>query len=142
MSKLTQHTFRRNRFKYKTQNLFLVHKISNDDEVYLRRGITIERVISEYIPLTKLKCGDHLGSYCVFCDTKSNKVFRISKKKKVFKCFNCGASGDFISFIMEYNKIPFTHAVFMLWYRYIKDKEISLITRSRYRAEESDDFPF
>jgi DNA primase len=83
------------------------------DEVInqIKEKIEITHLIGEYIPLKK--AGKNHVANCPFHkdDTPS---FYVSPSLNMFHCFGCGKSGDIITFVMEFEKVPFTEAVRIL----------------------------
>lgn len=60
-------------------------------------------VIGEFIPLRK--SGSDFVGRCPFCKemTQNDRHFRVSDRKGVYKCFECGAGGaGSISFLMRW----------------------------------------
>jgi twinkle protein len=74
----------------------------------IRDTVRIEDVISEFVNLKK--SGTNYESCCPFHDEKTPS-FKVSPAKGVYKCFGCGVTGNSISFVMDYLKIPFYEAV-------------------------------
>ncbi|MBN1694638.1 DNA primase [candidate division WOR-3 bacterium] len=83
------------------------------DEVInqIKEKIEITHLIGDYLPLKK--AGKNYVANCPFHkdDTPS---FHVSPALNIFHCFGCGKSGDVISFVMEFEKVPFTEAVRIL----------------------------
>jgi len=77
----------------------------------IKERIEISTLIGEYLPLKK--AGKNYVSNCPFHkdDTPS---FYVSPDLNIFHCFGCGKSGDVITFIMEFEKVPFTEALRIL----------------------------
>ncbi len=71
----------------------------------------IVEVISEYIPLKK--AGKNYKSLCPFHQEKTPS-FYVSPEYQMYHCFGCGARGNVISFVMEYEKMDFIDAVKLL----------------------------
>lgn len=65
-------------------------------------------VISGYVRLTK-KGSSHFG-LCPFHNEKSPS-FSVSRGKQMYYCFGCGAGGNVITFLMEYENYTFLEAV-------------------------------
>jgi DNA primase len=80
---------------------------SNLADEILHRADIVE-VISNYIPVTKK--GRNYVAICPFHDDK-NPSLHISKDKQIYKCFACGAGGNAISFVQNYEKISFGDAL-------------------------------
>ncbi|MDX1918315.1 MAG: DNA primase [Candidatus Caenarcaniphilales bacterium] len=65
-------------------------------------------VISKYLPLKKSGAG--YIAVCPFHNDRSPSL-NISPTKGIYKCFACGASGDFLKFLTEYKKQSFSEVV-------------------------------
>lgn len=72
------------------------------------KSSSIVSVIERYIPLRKN--GANYIACCPFHSEKSPS-FVVSEAKGMFKCFGCGAGGDVVRFIKEYEKIDFNEAL-------------------------------
>ena len=68
-------------------------------------------VISGYVKLQK-KGSSYFG-LCPFHNEKSPS-FSVSRQKQMYYCFGCGAGGNVITFVMEYENYSFVEAVRML----------------------------
>ena len=68
-------------------------------------------VIGSYVHLQK-KGANYFG-LCPFHNEKSPS-FSVSPQKQMYYCFGCGAGGNVITFIMEYENYSFQEAVKML----------------------------
>ena len=79
------------------------------EEVRSRNDIV--DVISGYVKLKK--SGSNYFGLCPFHNEKSGS-FSVSPSKQMYYCFGCGASGNVITFIMEYENYTFMEAVRML----------------------------
>lgn len=106
----------------------------------------LSEFISEYTLLKKLNCGDYMGR-CPICDSISDKHLRISDKKKIFKCFNCGSSGKTIpQFLMKLYDKPFGFVIQHLSIRFrgkkmlknYKHKDICELKVRKYNGEKDD----
>lgn len=73
--------------------------------------ISIVEVISSYIPLKQ--AGRNLKALCPFHHEKTSS-FVVSPDKQIYHCFGCGAGGNALSFIMQYEKTEFPEALEML----------------------------
>lgn len=72
-------------------------------------------VISSFINV--IKRGQNYFAVCPFHDdTRPSLV--ISRQKKIFKCFVCQESGNAITFVMKYKKIPYRKALLHLLEKY------------------------
>jgi DNA primase len=65
-------------------------------------------VIGNYIQLKKK--GSNFTALCPFHNEKTPS-FVVSPTKQIYHCFGCGASGDAIKFIMDYEKLTYPEAV-------------------------------
>ncbi len=63
----------------------------------------IVKVISSYIPLEKK--GKNYTCLCPFHDDKSLGNFYVSEDKQIYSCFSCGAHGNVITFVKEYEHL-------------------------------------
>lgn len=79
--------------------------IKEDSIDRVRSSAGIEDVVSHFIKLDK-----HKKACCPFHDEKSPS-FAVNPAKNIYKCFGCGAAGDSIGFVMEYEKLSFPEAV-------------------------------
>lgn len=76
------------------------------DELLFRTDLV--ELIDGYIPLKK-RGNSHLAC-CPFHNEKSPS-FNVIAKKQFYHCFGCGASGNAISFVMNYLHLGFVEAV-------------------------------
>ena len=76
------------------------------EEVRMRNDIT--DLISGYVKLQK-KGGNYFG-LCPFHSEKSPS-FSVSPAKQMYYCFGCGAGGNVITFVMEYENYTFPEAL-------------------------------
>lgn len=77
----------------------------------IRQRNDIVDVISGYVKLQK-KGSSYFG-LCPFHNEKSPS-FSVSRQKQMYYCFGCGAGGNVITFIMEYENYTFVEAVRLL----------------------------
>lgn len=77
----------------------------------IRQRNDIVDVISGYVKLQK-KGSSYFG-LCPFHNEKSPS-FSVSRQKQMYYCFGCGAGGNVITFIMEYENYTFAEAVKLL----------------------------
>lgn len=70
--------------------------------------VDIVDLIDSYLPLKKT--GANFVAVCPFHAEKSPS-FSVSRNKQMFHCFGCGASGNAISFLMDFNHLDFVEAV-------------------------------
>ena len=59
------------------------------------------------------KTGKNYSACCPFHDEKSPS-FTVSHDKQMFYCFGCGAGGDAIRFLMDYDRLSFPDAALMV----------------------------
>jgi len=70
--------------------------------------VDIVEVIDHRVKLKK--SGKNYSACCPFHDEKSPS-FTVSPDKQFYYCFGCGATGNAIGFLMEYERIPFPDAI-------------------------------
>lgn len=78
-------------------------------DVVLRTDIV--QLIDGYVPLKK--AGRNFVACCPF-HTEKTPSFSVNSQKQFYHCFGCGASGNVISFVMEYAHKTFLEAIEML----------------------------
>ena len=83
-------------------------RVSQSDIDNVIRNVSIVDVIGEYVQLEKK--GKNFIGLCPF-HNDNNPSMSVSEDKKIFKCFSCGAGGNAITFIQDYEKIPFLEAL-------------------------------
>lgn len=74
----------------------------------IRNSVDIVDIISNYLPLTAR--GKNYFGVCPFHDDHSPSM-SVSKEKQIYTCFSCGATGNVIKFIQDYDNISFVEAV-------------------------------
>lgn len=77
----------------------------------IRKENNIVDVIGDYLPLVKR--GKNYFAVCPFHDDHSPSM-SISEEKQIYRCFVCGASGNVISFVKDYEKVDFKEALEIL----------------------------
>lgn len=70
--------------------------------------VDIVDLIDSQLPLKK--AGANYIARCPFHSEKSPS-FSVNRNKQMFHCFGCGASGNAISFLMDFNHLDFVEAV-------------------------------
>ncbi len=70
--------------------------------------VDLVQVINQRVPLKK--AGTTYKACCPFHDEKTPS-FNVNPSKQFYHCFGCGASGDAIKFLMEYDGLSFVEAV-------------------------------
>lgn len=88
-------------------------------------------VIATYLPMKKK--GANYWARCPFHDEKTAS-FSVSPSKQIFHCFGCGAGGNVLNFVMNYEKLSFIEAVKQLAER----ANIQLDLNDVSREEQSD----
>lgn len=79
------------------------------EEVRMRNDIV--DVISQYVKLQKK--GNNYFGLCPFHNEKSPS-FSVSGSKQMYYCFGCGAGGNVLTFVMQYENYTFQEALTML----------------------------
>lgn len=77
------------------------------DELLARTDIV--DVIDTRVKLRKK--GKDYRACCPFHNGNNNSSFSVSSDKQFYHCFNCGASGNVLTFLMEYDGIEFVDAI-------------------------------
>lgn len=102
-------------------NNILIEQIKNANDIV--------DVIGERMTLKK--AGVNYTAVCPFhADTTPSLT--ISRQKQIYKCFACGAGGDVIKFVQEYDKVSFYEAI-----KYLADRV--RIEMPKDMAESSED---
>ncbi|MDP3535300.1 MAG: DNA primase [Halomonas sp.] len=70
--------------------------------------VDVVEVVGERVQLKK--AGRNYAGLCPFHQEKSPS-FTVSADKQFYHCFGCGAHGNALRFLMEYDKLPFPEAV-------------------------------
>ncbi len=94
----------------------------------VRTANDIVDVISGYVRLAK-KGSSHFG-LCPFHNEKSPS-FSVSQSKQMYYCFGCGAGGNVITFVMEYENFTFVEAV-----KHLADRAGIVLPELEYSREE------
>ncbi|MBT8448776.1 MAG: DNA primase [Gammaproteobacteria bacterium] len=76
------------------------------DDVLARTDLV--ELINSRVPLTK--AGTNHKACCPFHQEKTPS-FNVNGNKQFYHCFGCGASGNAISFVMDYDRLEFPDAV-------------------------------
>ena len=108
-------------------------RYSEDVIEQVRNANDIVDVIGQYIKLTK-KGSSYFG-LCPFHGEKTPS-FSVSSQKQIYYCFGCGAGGNVITFLMQYENYTFTEALKVLAERaHITLPEVSSSGYDRSQAE-------
>jgi len=81
---------------------------SIDEAIEIIRETPISHIVSYYHSLSRK--GHNFEGICPFHSDTSPSL-KVSDDKKIYKCFACGAGGDAIRFVMDYQSIEFVDAV-------------------------------
>lgn len=82
--------------------------IDNNSIENLKTRLDIVDVVGHYMELKKN--GANWKCVCPFHDD-SNPSLVISPSKQIYHCFSCGAGGDSIKFVMEYEKLTYPETI-------------------------------
>lgn len=82
--------------------------MNKDFVEYLKSRISIVDIVSARIRLHKI--GNVWKALCPFHKEKTGS-FHVDESKGLYHCFGCGAGGDSIKFVMEYEKVSFMEAI-------------------------------
>ena len=82
--------------------------ITQDSIEALKARLDVVDVVGSYIELKK--AGANFKSPCPFHDEKTGS-FVVSPQKQIYHCFGCGAGGDSVKFVMEYEKLNYPEAL-------------------------------
>jgi len=74
----------------------------------LKARLDIVDVVGSYVELKKT--GANFKAPCPFHDEKTAS-FVVSPSKQIYHCFGCGAGGDSVRFVMEYEKLNYPEAL-------------------------------
>ena len=74
----------------------------------LRSRVSIEEIVSEYVPLKRK--GRRAWGLCPFHNEKTPS-FSVDAETQLFYCFGCHKGGSVIQFVMEMERLDFQEAV-------------------------------
>lgn len=74
----------------------------------LKSRLDIVEVVGSYIELKK--SGANYKARCPF-HSEDTPSFVVSPSRQIYHCFGCGAGGDAISFVMDYDKLSYPEAI-------------------------------
>ena len=83
-----------------------------DFKEQLKSSVDIVKVIGEYVRLRKSGVSRYTG-LCPFHNEKTPS-FSVHAGHQFYKCFGCGASGDVLKFVMEFEHVSFPEALKLL----------------------------
>jgi DNA primase len=135
---------KKHRLLYKRKRLKSSGIYKQSDINLVKYNLPFIEVISDFVVLKKT--GSDAAGRCPFCKTitENDKHFRVSERKKIYKCFECGSSGNnSLNFIMKYYDIPFDEGIRFVDRQYTKTG----IRPEKYRpvkqlAHTDDSLPF
>ena len=82
--------------------------ISKDSIENLKNHLDVVDVISHFLEMKK--SGANFKACCPF-HGENTPSFVVSPAKQIYHCFGCGAGGDAIKFVMEYEKLSYPEAI-------------------------------
>lgn len=82
--------------------------ITQDSIEALKARLDIVDIVGSYIELKR--AGSSFKAPCPFHDEKSPS-FVVNPSRQSYHCFGCGAHGDSIKFVMEYEKLNYPEAI-------------------------------
>lgn len=103
----------------------------------IKSKLDIVEIIGEFIHLKR--AGANYIGVCPF-HNDSRPSLTVSRVRQTYKCFPCGASGDVIEFVKEYNKMTFNEAIRWCGKKAgvdIEDKELTPEELQRLKQRES-----
>ena len=79
----------------------------------LREKLSIVDIVGKKVNWDYKKSNIRTGTYWACCPFHNEKTpsFTISPEKGFYHCFGCGAHGNSIGFLMEYEKLTFVEAI-------------------------------
>ena len=80
------------------------------------------------------KAGRDYQACCPFHHEKTPS-FTVSEKKQFYYCFGCGAKGNAISFLMDYDKLEFVKETFLMTMNKGVSVRINRINLNREKSE-------
>lgn len=108
-------------------------KLSTEEINKICNSVDIIETISSYISLTQK--GKNYFGVCPFHDDHSPSM-SVSKEKQIYKCFSCGATGNVLKFVMDYENISFIEAI-----KKLSEKAgIDIKIDNNYNTNKNDNF--
>jgi DNA primase len=104
----------------------MTHTIPREFIELLLAKINLVELIHHHVPLRK-KSGNNHFARCPFHQEKSAS-FSVSEQKQFYYCFGCGAHGNAIDFVMQYEHVSFPEAIATL------AKEVGMIVPQDERS--------
>lgn len=103
-------------------------QIPQDTIDHVRDTANIVDIVGEVVDLKK-RGGNYFG-LCPFHNEKTPS-FSVAPAKEIYHCFGCGAGGNAITFLMEYERITFPEAIQSLGQRYGIEVDFTQDSKSR-----------
>lgn len=103
--------FEKNKLDYikdKLTNSIITTMIDNQSIETLKQRLDIVDIVGNYLELKKN--GANWKALCPF-HNDSTPSFIVSPAKQIYHCFACGAGGDGIKFVMEYEKLNYPESI-------------------------------
>ena len=94
----------------------------------------IVHVINQRVPLKK--GGTSYKACCPFHDEKTPS-FNVSQNKQFYHCFGCGANGDALKFLMDYDGLSFVEAVESLASQYGMEVPREKLSPEKQKAQQA-----
>ncbi|MDY0122341.1 MAG: DNA primase [Sulfurimonas sp.] len=82
--------------------------ITQDSIEALKARLDVVDVVGNYVELKK--AGANFKAPCPFHE-ENTASFVVSPAKQIYHCFGCGAGGDSVKFVMEYEKLNYPEAL-------------------------------
>ncbi|MDR0467336.1 MAG: DNA primase, partial [Campylobacteraceae bacterium] len=82
--------------------------IDNESIETLKQRVDIIDVVGSYLELKK--AGANYKAICPF-HSDTTPSLHVSPSKQIYHCFACGAGGDSIKFVMEYEKLTYPESI-------------------------------
>ena len=112
-----------------------VAQISKENIEQVLSATDIVDLVNSYVPLKR--AGTQFRANCPFHNEKTPS-FYVNPARQSFHCFGCGAGGDAISFVRDYENLPFVEAVRKLAQRagvQIREEEVDPEEERRRRSK-------
>jgi DNA primase catalytic core len=81
----------------------------SDSTIHAVKQLDILDIVRKYYPALKTKGNKHQA--CCPFHQENSPSFGVDTKRQIYKCFGCGAAGDGINFVMQFNNLSFPEAV-------------------------------
>ncbi|MFZ9937043.1 MAG: DNA primase [Luteolibacter sp.] len=110
-------------------------QISKENIEQVLSATDIVDLVNSYVPLKR--AGTQFRANCPFHNEKTPS-FYVNPARQSFHCFGCGKGGDVISFVREYENLPFVDAVRKLAQRagvQVREEEVDPDEERRRRGK-------